>query len=740
MTSLLLAVVKCLGLICAIASACSSLLRAQPVGQGNQSVTNANDRLITISTANSRLDLWVGSDKRLYQLGMGSTGTETALPVKDPPRETEFYPASGDGFILEPALQVTHADGNTSTDLRFVSVASTNSADGVRVTTIQLKDGFYPFFVTLLFKAYAKEDVIEQWTEIRHDENRPVTLLRYDSGSPLLPGAGPFWLTHFHGDWADEAQWVEEHLTSGVKMLDSKIGVRAHQFRTPSFLVSLDAPAEEESGRVWGGSLEWSGSFQLEFEVDVKNRLRALAGINPFGEQYRLLPEKTFVTPGILWSWSDKGKGQVSRNFHAWAHVYGMKHGDKPRPVLLNNWEATGFNFDEKRIVALFEGARTLGAETFLLDDGWFGNKHPRNDDKAGLGDWQVNTNKLPHGLTYLAEEANRRGVHFGIWIEPEMVNPASDLFEQHPDWAIGQKHREVILGRNQRVLDLSRPEVREFVWKVIQDTLTPNPGISYVKWDCNCYVTQPGSTWLGPQEQTHLLVDYQRSLYDVMGRMATNYPQVMAMLCSGGAGRLDYGALRFFDSFWPSDNTDPARRVFIQWGFSHFFPAAAMAAHVTRMGNRPLKFTLDVAMSAAMGLDLDVAKLSAVERKQVAQAVNLYRTELRDIVQQGEMYRLESPYTGRACVNFVSPDRKRAVLFVYQLKAGDGAPVKPHGLDPKRHYTIHEVNLAPESVSSLKLNSETVTGEALMQEGLPAPVQSTLSSSVIEFTSDSEK
>jgi alpha-galactosidase len=709
------------------------------ISQATESTNPSNkSSLISIATAQSALTLCVASDGRLYELGYGPADASVPVPESVPPREMEFYPPSGNGFILEPALQVTHSDGNTSTDLIFVKHTTTALDNDIKLTRIELKDSFYPFSVALCFKAYQSEDVIEQWAEIRHDENRPVTLYRFASSGPLMPKADQYWLTQLHGDWADEAQLVEERLTSGIKVLDSKIGVRALQFRTPSFLIGIDHEAKEEEGQVLGGSLEWSGSFQFAFEVDVKNRLRALGGINSFGSQYRLVPEQTFSTPSMLWSWSSQGKGQVSRNFHRWARRYGMRDGDKPRPVLLNNWEATGFNFDEARLVALFDGARALGADTFLLDDGWFGNRHPRNDDKAGLGDWQVNTNKLPHGLSYLADEAKKRGVNFGIWIEPEMINPVSDLFERHPDWAIGQRHREPILGRNQRVLDLSRPEVREFSWKVIQDTLGANPGITYVKWDCNCYVTQPGSTWLGPEEQSHLLIDYQRSLYEIMGRMATNYPQVTAMLCSGGAGRADYGALKYFHSFWPSDNTDPARRVFIQWGFSHFFPAGALADHVTRVGDRPLKFTLDVAMTGALGLDLDVGKLTPEERKTVASAVSVYKSELRDVVLQGDLYRLESPYKGpRAAMNFVSNDRSHAVLFVYQLKAGDSERVKPHGLDPQMRYKVHEVNLPGGMVSELKTEGQILEGAALMGDGLVPPVRSEFSSAVIELSAE---
>src|SRR5258708_2959625 len=320
----------------------------------------------------------------------------------------------------------------------------------------------------------------------------------------------------------------------------------------------------------------------MGFEVDWNNRLRAICGINPFGAVYELGSGKIFSSPAMVWTYSDRGKGQVSRNLHRWARRYGMRDGDKPRPVLLNNWEATFFDFNEQKIVSLFEGAKQLGAELFLLDDGWFGNKYPRNNDTAGLGDWQANAKKLPHGLSYLAAEANKRGIKFGLWLEPEMVNPSSELFEQHPDWVIRQSKRELLLGRNQAILDLTRPEVKEFTWRVIDDTLSSNPGIAYVKWDCNRYVTQPGSSYLSPAKQSHLLIDYQWALYDIMGRMAKKYPNVMAMLCAGGPGRTDYGALKYFHLFWPSDNTDPLQRIYIQWRFIHFFPPSALPSHIT--------------------------------------------------------------------------------------------------------------------------------------------------------------
>jgi alpha-galactosidase len=692
-------------------------------------------RAITISTARSSLILAVGTDGRLYQ---NHYGAPRAVPPRGAPaREDEFYPQAGNGFITEPALAVAHADGNTSTDLIYVSHDSTTLSEGVTLTRIKLRDGAYPFFVTLFLEAYRDEDVLKQWVEISHEESGPVVLSRFASGAPVQKAAS-YWLTQFQGNYMREVELSEERLTPGTKLLESKLGVRAHQMRNPSFVLSLDGPAREESGAVLGGTLAWSGSFALAFEIDHTNRLRALCGINSFGAPYRLAPGKTFKTPAMLWSWSAAGKGPLSRNFHRWARRYGIRDGDKPRPVLLNNWEATHFDFDEQKIVSLFEGAATLGAELFLLDDGWFGNKYPRDDDKAGLGDWEVNARKLPHGLSALVTEAKKRGLGFGIWLEPEMVNPKSELFEKHPDWVIRQPKRDLLFGRNQLVLDLTRPEVKEFVWQVVDRTFSAAPGTAYVKWDANRYVTQPGSSHLGAFEQPHLLIDYQWALYDVMERMAKKYPQIMAMVCAGGSGRVDYGALRYFHSFWPSDNTDPVQRIRIQWGFSHFFPAATIAAHVTDMGKKPAKFAVDVALSGAFGVDRDVQKMSPEERKTVAAGAKLYKESLRELVLQGDLFRLESPYEQpRAVLSYLSSDRSRAVVFAYQLGETAFGPIRPRGLDPARRYRVREINLPEGTRSRLSVHDQVLDGQALMDEGFNSPLRRSVESAVIELVAE---
>ena len=697
---------------------------------------------IEIATAHAVLKLAVGVDGRLYELGFGSAGKKRAV-FKHPGRETEFFPQYGDGqgesFLPEPALQVTHADGNTSTDLVYVKHGTEEIDSNTALTRIEMRDPAYPFYVTVCLKSYHDEDMFEEWTEIRQEENGTAVLERYASAAPLFQ-AKEYWITQFHGDYKQEATLAEEKLGPGLKMLASCLGVRATRYCLPSFILSLGGPAKEEAGEVIGGSLEWSGSFELAFEVDPKGHLRTLAGINPLGERYHLPRGETFTTPAMLWTCSAQGKGQVSRNFHRWALRYGIRDGGKPRPVLMNNWEATDMQFDEPLIVSLFDGAKAIGADSFLLDDGWFGNAHPRNQDNAGLGDWQVNTNKLPHGLAYLAAETRKRGVNFGIWIEPEMVNPASDLYERHPEWALRQPYRPPDLSRNQLNLDLSRPAVREFVWNVVDQALG-TPGVSYVKWDCNRFVTQPGSAYLPADRQTDLLVDYNFALYDVMARMVKKYPQVMGMACSGGSGRADYGTMKYFDSFWPSDNTDPRDRVKIQWGFGHFFPAAAMAAHATKMGGRSLKFGLDVAMSGALGVDMDIRKLSAQEVQALAAAIMLYKGSIRDTVERGDLYRLVSPYEHpRAALDFVTPDRSRAVLFIYQLSDGPAERVKPLGLDEHVRYRVREVNLPAGVKSGLAEDGQLVDGATLMRDGLRPSCQKDFDSAVIEFADESEK
>ena len=682
---------------------------------------------LSVRTKDLTLDFHVGDEGRLYQRALGAEHGKAK-----PHRDEEGYPQAGDGYIWEPALQATHADGNTSTALLCDRVNQTNESANIELTRIHLHDQVYPFEVTLCFRAHRSQDVVEQWTEIRHEESGPVTLKRMTSSALLL--TTNVYLTHFFGDWAKEMLApITEAITPGTKVLDSKIGVRASQFQNPNFILSLNGKATETNGIVLAGSLAWSGSFQCAFD-DNGRGIRALCGINPFESAYALKPNETFTTPKMIWTWSEHGLGEMSRKLHVWARDFGMRDGHTPRTVLLNNWEATGFDFDFKRIAGLFGPAKEIGTELFLLDDGWFANKYPRVNDRAGLGDWEPNRKRLPDGLAPLAAEAVRQGLQFGIWIEPEMVNPKSELFEQHPDWVIRQPKREPELQRNQLVLDLTRPAVQEFEWQTIKSILSV-PDITYAKWDCNRYLTQPGSPYLAPEQQGELWVDYVQALYALMDKTVKAFPKTELMLCSGGGGRADYGALKYFHEFWPSDNTDPVSRVAMQWDYSYFFPSMTLASHVTHWGSRPMHFACSVAMSARFGMDLDLTRLSAQDKAICAGAISAYK-QIREVTQLGDLYRLEAPHENfRGVLNFVAPGQARAVVFVFQLKEGQNLPVHPQGLDPAKRYTVHELSPAP-GRAAMSQDGKTLTGEELMRDGLMPSCSKALEACVIELGS----
>jgi alpha-galactosidase len=679
-----------------------------------------------IRTKGFAINFQVGDDGRLYQFPVGGD------PNSKLKRDDELYPQAGDGYVWEPALEIVHSDGNTSTALLYDGLTRTNESAGIELTRVHFHDPAYPCEVAVCFRAHRDEDLVEQWVEIRHEEAGPVTLKHMASTSLLL--TTNVYLTHFFGDWAGEMlNPITEQLVPGTKVLDSKLGVRADQYRNPSFLLSLNGKPTETNGEVLVGSLAWSGSFQCAFD-DNGRSVRALCGVNPFASAYHLKAKEIFVAPTMIWVWSGNGRGDLSRKLHRWARDFGMRDGHKTRTVLLNNWEATGFDFDFDRIASLFAPAKEIGTELFLLDDGWFGNKYPRVNDHAGLGDWQPNRKRLPDGLAPLAAAAVKEGVRFGIWMEPEMVNPKSELFEKHPDWVIRQPKRELELQRNQLVLDLTRPAVQEFEWKTIQSILSV-PNISYAKWDCNRYLTQPGSSYLPADRQSELWIDYTRALYALMDKTAKSFPNTELMLCSGGGGRVDYGALKYFHEFWPSDNTDPVSRVPMQWDYSYFFPPTALAGHVTHWGNRPMHFACSVAMSARFGMDLDLNKLSAEDKSVCAGAIAAYK-KIRDVTSLGDLYRLEDPHQNfRGALNFVSPDQSRAAVFIFQLQDGQNIVVRPQGLDPAKHYKISELNPAP-GRTALEVVGKEFTGEQLMRDGILPSCSKALEACVIELGS----
>lgn len=691
----------------------------------------AQDVVIPIETKDNALVLQVTPDKLLNMVYFGGKLTDKN-EYGSIAKMYNFsgtigsynnaYTSSGTRNLLEPAIAVTHADGNKSLDLKYVNHTVTKINDDVSLLSIKLKDSVYDFEVTLNYQTYYNEDVTEQWSVITHHEKKDVVLNKYASAN-LCIKAGGYWLKHYHGDWAQEMQPEEEALNHGIKTIDSKLGTRADLFEPPVFMVSLNKPAGEDEGEVMYGNLEWSGNFRIDFEVDPANNLRLIAGINNFAAEYVLKPGVEFTTPKFVYTLSNRGKGDASRNLQSWARNYKIVDGNGPRLTLLNNWESTYFDFNEPKLAGLLKDTKKLGVDMFLLDDGWFGNKYPRNGDHAGLGDWQANKAKLPNDIAYLVKEAKANDVKFGIWIEPEMVNPKSELYEKHPDWVIKQPQRPELYMRNQLVLDLTNPKVQDFVFGVVDDLFTKNPELAYIKWDCNSIIFNAYSAY--EKNQSNFYTDYVFALYKVLDRVRAKYPKVPLMLCSGGGGRVDYGALKYFTEYWPSDNTEPVERVFIQWENSYFYPALASSNHVTDWGKQPIKFRVDVAMMGKLGFDIVIGKLKPDELAFCQNAVATYK-QFSDEIWHGDQYRLQNPRENDvASIMYVNPAKTSAIMFNYlvstRYNAGSGA-IKLKGLNPDKMYTLSELNVFPGRRSTIA--GTAYSGKFLMTVGVNPDVR----------------
>ncbi len=701
---------------------------------------NLRAQSINIQTDEAELILRVGDDGRLYQSWLGRRFTNRA-DVDLLPRGREAYMTHGMEDYFLSALRMTHNDGNPSLLLNYVSHESRAVEGGAVETVIKLRDPKYPVEVALVYTAWPDENIITSRAEIVHREKRPVTLYNYAS-SMLHLDAAEYWLTEFSGEWANEVNRSEGPLSFGKKVVDTKLGSRANMIVSPMFLLSLDGPAQEESGDVMLGTLGWTGNFSFTFEVDNTGGLRIVSGINPTGSEYTIAAGEKFSTPEFIFTYSTRGTGAASRNFHDWARRHRLKDGMGDRSTLLNNWEATYFDFDEHKLAGIMDDAVTLGVDMFLLDDGWFGNKYPRSGDHQGLGDWQETTSKLPGGVRSLVETAKGKGVKFGLWIEPEMVNPGSELYEKHRDWVIHLPNRDEYYFRNQLVLDMSNPAVQDFVFGVVDGLMTANPGIAYFKWDCNSPITNIYSAHL-KDKQSHLYIDFVRGLYNVLDRVKAKYPDLPMMLCSGGGGRTDYKALEYFTEFWPSDNTDPLERIFIQWGYSYFFPSKTLCAHVTSWNkSTSIKFRTDVAMMGKLGFDIMIDELSEAELAFCRQAVVDFN-RLKPVILDGDLYRLVSPYEGEhSALMYIAKDdgpaAGKAVLFACDMNPRYGEftrPVRLRGLDPGRMYTLREINRMPGSRPSLRLPDRAVSGEYLMERGLEVFSTTRARSVVIEIT-----
>lgn len=700
-------------------------------------------RPIVLHTARTTLLLQQDEGVKLRYFG-------ARLPDADlqalPPGGQAFHAAYGDQDAFG-GLAVTHANGNPTLDLVCTDVVQVQESADSTLTTLRYKDRVFPFQVTVYIRTHLASDVFETWSRIRHDERGPVAITRADSvaiGFERMPEQA--WLTSFPSTWAAEGQYSETALgTERSVTLENRAGVRGAFGVNPSFMLSLDGRPSETRGRVIAGALAWSGAWHLTLRRDVDGSLALNGGLNSANLRYPLSPGTDFDTPHFLFTFSGEGKGQASRNLHRWARQKGVRGGDQLRDILLNSWEGAYFTFDEARLLKMMDGVKAMGGEMFVLDDGWFGNgKFARDDDKRGLGDWQVNAAKLPRGLSFLAQEAAARGLKFGLWVEPEMANTESQLVKDHPDWVLQTQGRKRFTGRggSQVVLDLCNPKVQDFIVGFMDKLLTEHPGIAYIKWDANSDFLNVGSAWLPASEQGRVWVDYTRGLYDVLRRIQARHPKVVFKDCASGGGRMDYGNLAYAHEFWTSDNTDALQRLFIQWSANHIYPALATAAHVTVSPNHqtgrllPLKFRFDVAMTGRLGFELDPAQMKTEDVDFARAAVQVYKS-IRPVVQDGDLYRLLSPYEGNyAALMYVAEARDRAVVFGYNLRhlrGQDLPPVRLQGLDPAATYRIQERNALPK-VKHSPWEGQAFSGRTLMELGLPLSLNREHDSAVFEL------
>ena len=668
----------------------------------------AEPQVINIKTDGSSMVMSVTSDGEVLFHHFGGR-IDDAAPVTgiksyrrtDHGTDNLAYSTMGGRNFREPALRVTHADGDMNTELRYVSHTTRTLADtNVTRTVIKLTDTNQALDVELVYTAYAEENVITTHAVIRNREKGSIVLHSFYSSS-LPVKARSYLLTHLYGAWARESQVDHTLLTHGSKSIESRKQVRTTHTENPAFMITLDSESFDENyGEVIAGALAWSGNFRLNFEVDEFNVLNILAGANPYASDYTLGEGESFTTPEMIYTYSSEGAGGASRNLHDWARNYGVWH--------------------------MIDDAADMGLEMFVLDDGWFGNKYPRNDSNAGLGDWQVNAKKLPEGIDYIASYAHQKGMKFGIWIEPEMVNPRSELAEKHPDWIVKAGNREIPRMRNQWLLDLSNPKVQDFVFSVFDNTMKLSPNIDYIKWDANRHVENAGSEYLPEDKQSHFWIDYTQGFYKVMERIRAKYPDVLIQACASGGGRVEFGAMKYFNEVWTSDNTEALSRTRIQYGTSLFYPATVMGSHVSATPNHqtgnitPIKFRFDIACAGRLGMELQPKRMDDAEKRFARKAVASYKA-YRDIVMEGDLYRIGTPYddTGYYGMMYVSKDKKKAVLFTYCIRYQSRTLIpkfRLHGLDAKTRYTVREQNT---DKKRFWFDGGTFTGEYLANAGI---------------------
>jgi alpha-galactosidase len=699
---------------------------------------DASTKVFRLDGGDSSYVFGVNSRGELEQVYWGGRlGAADKIPQAQPkPEHASFdgsygntpqeYVGWGAGLFNEPALKITFADGNRDLVLHYDSHAET--ANGLDVV---LKDISRPIFVTLHYAMDLDSGILSRSATIENRGADPVTVEQAAAAAWALP-AGKYTLNYLTGRWAGEWTLTQEPVHPGARVIESRRGTTGHQ-ANPWFALQSGA-ANEDHGEVWFGALGWSGSWRFTIEQDQLDAVRVTGGYNPFDFGYVLKPGEKLETPIFYGGYAANGLGGASRLLHAYElrHILPRTQATadqplpKPRPVIYNSWEATEFRVNEAGQMALAEKAAALGIDRFVMDDGWFGQ---RKVDNAGLGDWYVNKDKFPNGLKPLIDKVHALGMDFGLWVEPEMVNPDSDLYRAHPDWVLHFPTRPESQERNQLVLNLARPDVRDYVFGFLDKLLSENQ-IAFLKWDYNRNWSEPG--WpeapgntpghVDIDAQKEIYVRYVQNLYAILAELRAKHPKLEIESCSGGGGRVDLGILRYTDEVWPSDNTDALDRLSVQDGFTHAYTPETMAAWVTDVPNFldrrsvPLQFRFLVAMQGALGIGSNLTKFTADDMALATRLTSFYKG-IRTTVQHGELYRLEAPeHNETSQVEYVAQDGSQAVVFAYLHSQQYGLPqpaVTLEGLDPRAMYSVTALD------GSKYMGEAEVSGALLMGGGV---------------------
>ena len=603
------------------------------------------------------------------------------------------YPGWGAAFYGEPALKVGFPDGNRDLVLRYVS----HRVESQRLF-VQLKDISRDVRVELRYEMDAESGILARSARIENHTRQALVVQQAAAAAFSLPAADDYRLYSLSGQWAGEWNLDARRLAPGTTVLESRRGSTGHQ-HNPWFAIAQNV-SNEESGPVWFGALAWSGSWRISVEQDPTHRLRITGGYNPFDFSYRLAAGEALETPVFYAGYTQGGLGEASRLMHRFqlAHILPQSPQPHLRPVLYNSWEATQFDVDAAGQTKLAEMAAKIGVERFVMDDGWFG---ARNNDKAGLGDWTVNPKKFPNGLKPLIDKVKSLSMDFGLWVEPEMVNPDSDLYRRHPDWVLNFSGRPRTEGRNQLVLNLARADVRDHVFKMLDDLLTRND-IAFLKWDYNRNWSEPGWSAQKIEDQPRVYVAYVDNLYWILRRLRERHPKVEIESCSGGGGRVDLGILRLTDEVWPSDNTDPYDRLSIQDGFTYAYTPAVMMAWVTDSPNwlnqrsTSLEYRFLSSMQGSLGIGANLTHWNESDFELARRLVGEYKA-IRGAVQQGRLYRLISPRNGsrHSATQSVSNNGAQAVLFAFLHSSSMGSAyprIHLRGLDAQARYHMRSI------------------------------------------------